>query len=446
MPVQLELPFSTVTAFDVETRGNEDVSVVYAKAELPTTHTFPAGVRKHTTTSIELADTPVNGRPARLVLTLPRLRDPQSGATATFKPTIADPHHRITQRLSAEIRRRIALGDSFTRISEDIGVSPRVIGKIADRFFRELEILFDPKATAHIGIDECHLKGHKRAVIVDVQNDELIDILEYQNRDDLYRKLVFLKERDRVEAVVSDFHGPYFQAARAVFSGAAMVVDKYHIILQVDRAMHEQRKAVRRKRPKHRQSELEGDMRLMGQHYKDLSKEDALKLDGILKNNPTLEVAYWIKEDFHKIFNSEDLREAEVAYGKWRAKAVEEAPGVFQAPITLIDNWHAYVFSYFDVTPPITNARTEQMNNKLKNLYEDCRAFGTEGGKRWNFEKFRALALLRFGQRSFDRYIERYQTFVAEHGFTPFGEPLPTDPVDDLYRQLGYDEVSLRSL
>ncbi len=89
---------------------------------------------------------------------------------------------------------------------------------------------YDPLPHARaLGIDELKIVGAYRAVITNVEQHCLFDMLPTRSKDDLLRYFHDLPAKDQVEWVTMDMYHVYCDVVRQTLPKARIVVDRFHI-------------------------------------------------------------------------------------------------------------------------------------------------------------------------------------------------------------------------
>ena len=110
-------------------------------------------------------------------------------------------------------------------------------------------------------------------------------------------------------------------------------------------------------------------------------------LSGWLENNPTLAIAFEIKEAGYRIYDATTRGEADAAFEEWRASVPQEMKGALGDFETAWRNCREEILAYFDCRA--TNAYTESLNNLIRTT--------NRVGRRYSFEVLRAKVLLSEG-------------------------------------------------
>lgn len=116
-----------------------------------------------------------------------------------------------------------------------------------------------------------------------------------------------------------------------------------------------------------------------------------------------------------------DRAAAEAAFDQWAATLPAAVAADFKPVADVVRQRRADVFAAFD-WPGVTNARTENLNGRLKQMYQRVRGYGAGG-----FAAFRLLALHRLGERRPDVVAEAMAARAILDGRAPLRERTEAD-------------------
>lgn len=207
-------------------------------------------------------------------------------------------------------------------------------------------------------------------------------------------------------------------AVREVQPDAVIIIDLYHVVKMANEVMDTVRSRLYKKDKDKREP---GQRRPRPEPFRKrragLTDDDREYMELWFEERPELRLAYNLKEDFMAIFDKETYggellmgkAAARRAYEKWEKKLPAEGGKEYEALLkdfkkirTAVKNWGEYIFNYFDHYPYVSNAFTESMNRKVKDILRDARGC--------KFETLRARIVygtyLRKQLRS-DRWSER---------------------------------------
>lgn len=199
------------------------------------------------------------------------------------------------------------------------------------------------------------------------------------------------KRRDYLDFVMSRFRG----TPELLMPQAKVVIDKFHVVRMANDAMERVRKIYRDSlTPKQRRG-LMHDRFVMLKREQDLNDREALLLSGWINNYPELGLAYRLKEDFFKIYDTRSKEEALARFAAWDRAVTHEVRDAFSDLIKVWRNWQPYILNYFE--HPVTNAYTESRHSLIRVM--------NRLGRGYSFEALRAKIL--FAEGAFKKQIIR---------------------------------------
>jgi transposase len=248
-----------------------------------------------------------------------------------------------------------------------------------------------------IGFDEISLhRGHGKFGLV-ISAPELglvLDVLEDRSQETL---LKWLDERGiewcaAVQFACSDMWDAYQQAAKQKLPNARRVVDRFHIMKNLNEALTKARRAIQKDADEATKELLKGCRWLLVKNRENLTEEQAQQLAGMLEVSPELKRCYELKDAFRDLFN-QDLtpQAAEKRLLHWIAQVEATAFKALKAFVNTLRNWWQQILNYFDGR--FNNGFAEGVNLKIKML--NRRGYGYR-----NFSSFRLHVLVAFDPTS----------------------------------------------
>jgi len=244
-----------------------------------------------------------------------------------------------------------------------------------------------------ICFDEITLhKGHGKFVLVISAPDLglVLDVLEDRSKENL---LKWLDERGSewcatIQVACSDMWDAYQEAAEQKLPNARRVVDRFHVMKNLNEALTKTRRAIQKEADEATKELLKGCRWLLGKNQENLTEEQQQKLSGMLEASPELKSCYELKEAFRELFNENlSYNTAEKRLLHWIAK-VEATPfKALKSFIKTLRNWWEQILNYFDGR--YNNGFAEGVNLKIKML--NRRGYGYR-----NFNSFRLHVLFAF--------------------------------------------------
>lgn len=242
-----------------------------------------------------------------------------------------------------------------------------------------------------IGLDEFSLKkGHKdfATVVVDLEKCSVITVLPYRQKEKLieYFEKKGHKWCSQIENFCSDMWDGFVNTAKQVFPNAQIIIDRFHFFKQINQAVDNQRKNLRKEFKE--EDDLKNTKYLLLRNYHDLTQEQKTSLDKAFEIAPTLKQIHTAKEDLRKIFEQDiDKQQAQEKIDHWTKDAQKLNNKYLNKFLTTLDNWKSFILNYFDTR--LTTSIIEGMNNKIKMLKR--MGFGFT-----NFSNFRTRILVAF--------------------------------------------------
>lgn len=195
-----------------------------------------------------------------------------------------------------------------------------------------------------------------------------------------------------VEVCCADMWDPYHEAARRHLPNARLVVDRFHVMKNLNDALTKARRTIQRQADEATRQVLKGARWLLVKNREHLTDEDREKLEAMLAASPQLRTCYQLKEDFRAWWTqSPDRPAAEAGLTRWLQQVEQSGLKALQTFTGTLTNWRERILNYFDGR--FTNAFAEGVNLKIKLIHR--RAFGYR-----NFQHFRLHILVAFDRPS----------------------------------------------
>lgn len=338
---------------------------------------------RHGTKEVSIRDTPVFGRPSIIKATVQRYKC--RDCCETFLPSMLgiDPSRRMTARC-VDMVKDLCVDDRFTRIAKQVGCVEGTIRNIAAEKFESLHSRFVPYLPQWMGMDETLLAGRQRGVITDLGARKPIDLLRDREKPTVIKWLSQFKDKDTVKGLAIDMWPPYRDAARIVFPGLPVVIDKFHLVKKANEGLEAVRIKVQREKPKPVRVAWKRSRKLLLMRYSRLNDKGRLNLDMWLDNEPEVGQAYWLKERLFNIY-SMPKDEAIAAFDSFPDEVPASMKKEFNDLTRAMRNWRTEILNFFDY--PITNGYTEAFNGVAKVMNRE--------GRGYTFSNLRARLLVK---------------------------------------------------
>lgn len=241
--------------------------------------------------------------------------------------------------------------------------------------------------------DEISLqRGHGKFVLV-ISAPELglvLEVLEDRRQESV---LKWLDERGRawcgvVEYACSDMWDAYQTAAQQQLPTTRRVVDRFHVMKNLNAALTTARRAIQREAEAATKELLKGCRWLLVKNPENLTAEQAPQLAAMLAASPELKHCYELKAAFRALFNQPLTREAaEPRLRDWVAQVEASTFKALKTFVKTLQNWWEPILNYFEGR--CNHGFAEGVNLKIKML--NRRGFGYR-----NFHSFRLHGLVAF--------------------------------------------------
>ena len=224
-----------------------------------------------------------------------------------------------------------------------------------------------------IGVDEIsHKKGHKFLTLVyqiDAGCRRLLWIGEGHTQKTLeaFFKWFGKKRSAALKFVCSDMWAGFLKVIRRRAQGALHILDKFHIVANLNKAVDETRR--REARELRRQGEkviLKHSRWCLLKRVKNLTKKQYGRLKELLRLNLRTVRAYLLKEDFSHLWEYGSPTWAGNFLDRWCDAAVRSRIEPMQRQARTLQKHRELVLNYFRARKEYSSGAVEGMNNKVK--------------------------------------------------------------------------------
>lgn len=205
--------------------------------ECPHCHT---ALHRHSRRSVEIAHTPMSGRPVVVKLTRDRKRCPECGKLFSCLPLDwIDERRKMTTMLRNQIIER-SMNIPFTQVQEIYGISDSTVQRILSDYFAEMDVTYKLPLPYSLGLDEVRIGHTFRTTVSNLEFRCLIDFLEKRNGPYLYEYFesrYTKEERSLVRFVCTDMYRPFKKPLHDLFPNATWVIDHFHVVAYANKSM-----------------------------------------------------------------------------------------------------------------------------------------------------------------------------------------------------------------
>jgi transposase len=318
---------------------------------------------------------PIGNKIAILMLTLHRLQC--INCLHTWWPSI--PFARPKKRYTISFERFVINLMGFATIehvAKFLGVSWGLIKNIHKDYLRREYKNPDLESLQYVGVDEFSVsKGHVyMTIFINLETGEIIHAVEGKSMEAVTPFLLELKARaTQLKAMAMDMNAAYASAVRNHLPGVDVVFDRFHVVALLNTAIEEVRRDQQAKCNAVGLKAIKGMRFLLLRNYEKLDFRKKSSLEHLLEVNQPIALAHAMKEQFRQFWSKETAKEGSGFLAWWIMDAVESGiKELKKAGKTLLRHWKGLV-NYFK--HPITNAKTEGINNKIKTMKRQAYGF-----------------------------------------------------------------------
>ncbi|WP_179972463.1 ISL3 family transposase [Streptococcus thermophilus] len=167
-----------------------------------------------------------------------RFRCKVYGKMAVAETSLVKKNHQISTIVNHKITQKLIEKVSMTAITETLLVSTSTV----IHNFKEFELKSDLNhLPEHMSWDEyCFKKGKMSFIAQDYDTRKIVAILDRRTQATIRNHLLHYSRqvRCRVKVITIDMFSPYYDIAKKLFSNAKIVLDRFHIVQHLNRAMN----------------------------------------------------------------------------------------------------------------------------------------------------------------------------------------------------------------
>ena len=321
--------------------------------------------KRHDTRRRPLLDRPVGERAVTLVLHRRRFRCWHCRHLFTEADAIAGPRRRLTYRLRQQLGRE-GCAQPVSTVAARYGISRTTVDGAVTEYAAPRLAARAATPVRQLGIDEFSLRRGQRYAtgLHDLERHTVVDVVVGRTAKAAQVALERLADPAAVEVVTMDMARAYRAAVQVVLPQAAIVVDKFHVVARIQKAVAQVWRRLLRGRT--REDPLRTDGRLVFVGREALTAEQGARLGPLLRQHPDLRRAWLLKEDFRRWYRHATAAGARLELRAWLRTAVydPEALPEFAALTRMFGDWQEEVLNYF--TYRLTQAVVEGHNTRAK--------------------------------------------------------------------------------
>ena len=314
---------------------------------------------------------------------------------AIAETSLVKKNHQIATIINQKMAQKLSEKESMTAIAQSLAVSTSTVMRKLNEFTFETDWNRLPE---NMSWDEYAFKKGKLSFIAqDLDSQNIMTILDGRTQTAIRNHFLrYSKQaRNRVRVITMDMFSPYYSIARKLFPNAKIVLNRFHIVQQLCRAMNRVRIQIMNLFDR---KSLE--YRALKRYWK-LIQQDSRKLSDKRFYRPTFRMHLTNRELLYKLLSySEELRQHYELYQlllfHFQEKQSEHFFELIEETISSVLPLFRTMFKTFlkekdkilnALDLPYSNAKLEATNNLIKLIKRN--AFGFR-----NFENFKTRILI----------------------------------------------------
>jgi len=318
---------------------------------------------------------PMGNKQAFLRVTIHRLRCLNCSHTWWPSMPFANPKKRVTLSFERYVI-ELMLFATIEHVAKFLGVSWSLVKNIHKNHLQKEYQNPDLKSIQYIGVDEFSIrKGHEyMTIFINLETGEIIHAVEGKSMESVTPFILKLKEEAlELKAIAMDMNAAYASVTKKYLPGVDVVFDRFHVVALLNKAIDEIRRDQQARCNEAGLKVIKGMRFLLLSNYEKINPEKQKSLDCLLEVNQPIALAHAMKEQIRLFWTKQSLQEGAKFLAWWIMDAVESGIGELKKTgRTLLRNWEGLV-TYFK--HPITNGKTEGINNKIKTMKRQAYGF-----------------------------------------------------------------------
>lgn len=313
-----------------------------------------------------IEDLPMSGKRVFLDVPIFRLYCPACKKVLTEYLPFLQPYQRYTNRLIRFIH-HLCVISTIKEVSALTGLHWNSVQRIDQNYLETHMNRPNWESIQTLCIDEVSSKKHHHyfTIISDYETGQIVEIIEgraYQNIAKVLKKIK-RQIRLKVKWVSVDLWKPYLKIVRQYFPVAKIVIDKFHLIKQINKAIDTIRKDEQMLYEGKGRRILKNSRWLFLYGYENLKSSQINRLQQIFELNQNLYKAYLLKEEFRSIMNELSETEGPPAIIRWLDTVMATNLDPLKHFARLVKRHLTKILNYF--LNPIASGLAEGLNNLI---------------------------------------------------------------------------------
>lgn len=328
--------------------------------------------------------THINFQPVLLRLKKQRFLCKHCDQTFIAETKLVERHCFISNIIKRAIAMELREIQSMSLVAQHLSVSSNTVIRILEKISEPLapNHIYLPQ---HLSIDEFksvrNVSGAMSFLFLDAQNHRLIDVVEDRRQNQLIDYFMRYPKESRysVKTVTMDMYSPYLAVVKDCFPKAQIVIDRFHIVQHLNRALNSFRIRVMNEAKK----KSETDYRKLKKQWKLLLKNEwelnvidyrthrlyeglvteKMMVDYLLHINPRLRQVYTLVNDLRFALQRHDFDQFKTILEESRKYVL---PKKVRTTVQTLFKYQEGIRNACVYT--LSNGAIEGVNNKIKNI------------------------------------------------------------------------------
>ena len=223
-----------------------------------------------------------------------------------------------------------------------------------------------------IGVDEIqYAKGHKYLTLVyqiDQGITRLLWVGKERTAESFQEFFTMMGETltSQIEFVCSDMWQPYLDVIRARCSQALHILDRFHIVAKMNKALDEVRASETRRVSKDGFQPLKKSRWCLLKRKQNLTSQQKIRLRDLLRYNLQTVRAYLLKEDFQQLWDYNSPTWAGMFLDFWCSQTMRSRIEPMKKIARSLRKHRPLILNYFKARKEFSSGVVEGLNNKAK--------------------------------------------------------------------------------
>jgi transposase len=225
------------------------------------------------------------------------------------------------------------------------------------------------RGVRYLGIDEIHLGKKTRfyTIVIDLEDGRILWAKPGRGKGALRAFWPRLgRAGAKTRGVATDMSAAYWFAVVEHLPEAALVFDKFHVLKLMNERLDELRRQMVREAEGPLKLRIKGTRFLLLPNPENLTQEQIPKLREALRLNEPLLLGWYLKEELRELWSQPSRRQMKAFLEDWCDKAPQTSVGELHKMAKTLRVHASGILAYAD--HPITSAKLEGINNKIKTL------------------------------------------------------------------------------